>query len=190
MARAARSSEELPELRLVVRRGRGSVGRVVSTRSLAGGGRGAAARDCRTTFGRKHGRAAVRREPVPAAYRVFFRHIGLDPDVVTNADRGGGARADDARRLPLRRTCSRTTADRADRHRCSGVGALRGRDRRPAGGSARAVRVSRSDARPPLRGRAVAAGGPVGRGGRFEAALAVLFGEVPPATRPARRRAV
>jgi DNA/RNA-binding domain of Phe-tRNA-synthetase-like protein len=24
---------------------------------------------------------AVRREPVPAAYRVFFRHIGLDPDV-------------------------------------------------------------------------------------------------------------
>lgn len=25
---------------------------------------------------------AVRREPVPAAYRVFFRHIGLDPDIV------------------------------------------------------------------------------------------------------------
>jgi DNA/RNA-binding domain of Phe-tRNA-synthetase-like protein len=24
----------------------------------------------------------VRREPVPAAYRIFFRHIGLDPDVV------------------------------------------------------------------------------------------------------------
>jgi DNA/RNA-binding domain of Phe-tRNA-synthetase-like protein len=24
----------------------------------------------------------VRREPVPAAYRVFFRHIGLDPDIV------------------------------------------------------------------------------------------------------------
>jgi hypothetical protein len=24
---------------------------------------------------------ALRREPVPAAYRVFFRHIGLDPDV-------------------------------------------------------------------------------------------------------------
>jgi DNA/RNA-binding domain of Phe-tRNA-synthetase-like protein len=24
----------------------------------------------------------VRREPVPAAYRVFYRHIGLDPDVV------------------------------------------------------------------------------------------------------------
>ncbi len=25
---------------------------------------------------------AVRREPVPSAYRVFFRHIGLDPEVV------------------------------------------------------------------------------------------------------------
>ena len=25
---------------------------------------------------------AVRREPVPAAYRVFFRHIGLDPDIL------------------------------------------------------------------------------------------------------------
>lgn len=24
----------------------------------------------------------IRREPIPAAYRVFFRHIGLDPDVV------------------------------------------------------------------------------------------------------------
>ncbi len=25
---------------------------------------------------------ALRREPIPAAYRLFFRHIGLDPDVV------------------------------------------------------------------------------------------------------------
>jgi hypothetical protein len=25
---------------------------------------------------------AIRREPVPAAYRLFFRHIGLDPDIV------------------------------------------------------------------------------------------------------------
>jgi DNA/RNA-binding domain of Phe-tRNA-synthetase-like protein len=32
---------------------------------------------------RFHGARAltIRREPVPAAYRVFFRHIGLDPDV-------------------------------------------------------------------------------------------------------------
>lgn len=25
---------------------------------------------------------ALRREPIPAAYRLFFRHIGLDPDIV------------------------------------------------------------------------------------------------------------
>jgi DNA/RNA-binding domain of Phe-tRNA-synthetase-like protein len=25
---------------------------------------------------------SLRREPIPAAYRVFFRHIGLDPDIV------------------------------------------------------------------------------------------------------------
>jgi len=32
---------------------------------------------------RFHGRRAVelRREPVPAAYRVFFRHVGLDPEM-------------------------------------------------------------------------------------------------------------
>jgi DNA/RNA-binding domain of Phe-tRNA-synthetase-like protein len=38
-------------------------------RELSNGFRGAAA-------------VAVRREPVPSAYRVFFRHIGLDPEVV------------------------------------------------------------------------------------------------------------
>ncbi len=33
---------------------------------------------------RFHGARAVelRREAVPGAYRVFFRHVGLDPDVV------------------------------------------------------------------------------------------------------------
>jgi len=38
----------------------------------------------RTLSNRVRGARAVnlRREPVPAAYRVFFRHIGLDPDVV------------------------------------------------------------------------------------------------------------
>jgi DNA/RNA-binding domain of Phe-tRNA-synthetase-like protein len=30
---------------------------------------------------RGHRAVAARREPVPAAYRLFFRHIGLDPDV-------------------------------------------------------------------------------------------------------------
>jgi len=30
---------------------------------------------------RGSGAVAMRRQPVPSAYRVFFRHIGLDPDV-------------------------------------------------------------------------------------------------------------
>ncbi len=74
----------------------------------------------------------IRREPVPAAYRVFFRHIGLDPDVDAHADRGGGARADAARRLPHRRAARGRAADRAARHRRAGVGARRRRARRAA----------------------------------------------------------
>jgi len=64
---------------------------------------------------RFHGARAlsIRREPVPAAYRVFFRHIGLDPDVhrtpieaaaVDRLLRGGftsGAAVDDALVLAL-----------------------------------------------------------------------------------------
>ncbi len=71
--------QEIPELRLVtaqVRVGRpgslitGSTPEIQDhLRELSNKFRGARA-------------VAVRREPVPAAYRVFFRHIGLDPDVV------------------------------------------------------------------------------------------------------------
>jgi DNA/RNA-binding domain of Phe-tRNA-synthetase-like protein len=71
--------EELPGLRLlslevqVARRGSltGSSPRDIQgrLRELSNRYRGATA-------------VAVRREPVPAAYRVFFRHIGLDPDVL------------------------------------------------------------------------------------------------------------
>jgi DNA/RNA-binding domain of Phe-tRNA-synthetase-like protein len=64
---------------------------------------------------RFHGARAlsIRREPVPAAYRVFFRHIGLDPDVqrtpieaaaVERLLRGGfvsGSAVDDALVLAL-----------------------------------------------------------------------------------------
>jgi DNA/RNA-binding domain of Phe-tRNA-synthetase-like protein len=71
--------QELPELRLVV-----TQARVARPSSLT-------ARSPATIEARLHelsnrfrgARAvAVRSEPVPAAYRVFFRHIGLDPDVV------------------------------------------------------------------------------------------------------------
>ncbi len=51
----------------------------------------------------------ISREPIPAAYRVFFRQVGLDPDLAAHADRGGGARADAARRVPQRRACSTTS---------------------------------------------------------------------------------
>ena len=71
--------EELPGLRLlfadfqVARRG-----------SLTGGSPADIHAQLRELSNRFRGAraVAVRREPIPAAYRVFFRHIGLDPDVV------------------------------------------------------------------------------------------------------------
>lgn len=77
--RARDVEQEIPELRLVLARARvGRPGSVITgstpgvedrLRELSNRFRGARA-------------VAIRREPVPAAYRVFFRHIGLDPDVV------------------------------------------------------------------------------------------------------------
>ena len=87
-------------------------------------------------------RSALRREPMPAAYRVFFRHIGLDPDVAAHADRGGGARAHAARRLPHGRAARRRPADRADRHGRAGVGARRRPASTARSASARAARAS------------------------------------------------
>jgi DNA/RNA-binding domain of Phe-tRNA-synthetase-like protein len=71
--------QELPELRLVVAQAR--AGRPGSV--LAGSPSGIEGRLHELSNRFRGARAvAVRREPVPAAYRVFFRHIGLDPDVV------------------------------------------------------------------------------------------------------------
>jgi DNA/RNA-binding domain of Phe-tRNA-synthetase-like protein len=77
--RARDVEQEIPELRLVLAQARvGRPGSVITgstpgiedrLRELSNRFRGARA-------------VAIRREPVPAAYRVFFRHIGLDPDVV------------------------------------------------------------------------------------------------------------
>jgi DNA/RNA-binding domain of Phe-tRNA-synthetase-like protein len=71
--------EELPELRLLI--DEMQVGRKGSV--TAGSPRDIQGR-LRELSNRFRGAQAVgvRREPVPAAYRVFFRHIGLDPDVV------------------------------------------------------------------------------------------------------------
>ena len=80
----------------------------------------------------RRARVGIRREPVPAAYRVFFRHIGLDPDVertpieaavLERMLRGGfltGGLLEDV------------AADRAARHRRARVGARRRARRRPA----------------------------------------------------------
>ncbi|HEY7935414.1 MAG TPA: phenylalanine--tRNA ligase beta subunit-related protein [Solirubrobacteraceae bacterium] len=66
--------EEFPELHLIAVEIEAEVGSA-SPPSLA--------RQVRQISDRWSGARAInlRREPVPAAYRVFFRHIGLDPDV-------------------------------------------------------------------------------------------------------------
>jgi len=77
--RAREVEQELPELRLVLAQARVGRPRSLTARSPAGvEGR---LRELSNRF-RGARAVAVRREPVPAAYRVFFRHIGLDPDVM------------------------------------------------------------------------------------------------------------
>jgi len=70
--------EELPGLRLLT-----VEARVARHGSLTGGSPPDIQRRLRELSNRMRGATAVavRREPVPAAYRVFFRHIGLDPDI-------------------------------------------------------------------------------------------------------------
>lgn len=77
--RAREVEQELPELRLVVSRAR--VGRPGSVIGRSPAGVEGRLRELSNKF-RGARAVAVRREPVPAAYRVFFRHIGLDPDVM------------------------------------------------------------------------------------------------------------
>ncbi len=77
--RAAEVEEELPGLRLLV-------GDALHARpqALTGDSPPEVRERLRELSNRFRGARAVgiRREPVPAAYRVFFRQIGLDPDVV------------------------------------------------------------------------------------------------------------
>jgi DNA/RNA-binding domain of Phe-tRNA-synthetase-like protein len=69
---------ELPDLRLVSLPARSSL------RSLTGPPPPPVRARLRVLSNRWRGARAinVRQEPVPAAYRVFFRHVGLDPDIV------------------------------------------------------------------------------------------------------------
>jgi hypothetical protein len=77
--RAREVEEELPELQILVTEAEFGGGR-----SLTGDSPREIQNRLRELSNRYRGAQAVamRREPVPAAYRVFFRHIGLDPDVV------------------------------------------------------------------------------------------------------------
>jgi DNA/RNA-binding domain of Phe-tRNA-synthetase-like protein len=77
--RAPEVEEELPELRLLV-----SEVLVARRQPLTAGSPPEIEERMRELSSRIRGARAVaiRREAVPAAYRVFFRHIGLDPDVV------------------------------------------------------------------------------------------------------------
>ena len=118
---------------------------------------------------------AMRQEPIPWAYRVFFRHIGLDPDAdrtpieaaaVDRLIQGGCQLAQPARRR---------AADRAGRDRSSALGARR---RQVQGALAirldadgRAARPRRA-ARPWPAGRLVVAD--------ERSPLAVLFGDLAP----------
>jgi DNA/RNA-binding domain of Phe-tRNA-synthetase-like protein len=77
--RARGVEEELPELQLVL--AEAHVGRKGSVTAGSPPDVQGRLRELSNRF-RGARAVGVRREPVPAAYRVFFRHIGLDPDVV------------------------------------------------------------------------------------------------------------
>ncbi len=76
--RAREVEEELPGLRLLL-----AEVHVARSGSLTGSSPADVQGRLRELSSRFRGARAVglRREPVPAAYRVFFRHIGLDPDL-------------------------------------------------------------------------------------------------------------
>jgi DNA/RNA-binding domain of Phe-tRNA-synthetase-like protein len=76
--RAPEVEEELPALRLLL-----AEVPIARTGSLTGGAPPDVEGRLLEMSNRFRGArgVSIRREPVPAAYRVFFRHIGLDPDI-------------------------------------------------------------------------------------------------------------
>jgi DNA/RNA-binding domain of Phe-tRNA-synthetase-like protein len=76
--RAPEIEEELPQLRIVV-----GDARLPSAGTARGGSPPGVQRRLHDLSNRYRGARAVgvRREPVPSAYRVFYRQIGLDPEV-------------------------------------------------------------------------------------------------------------
>jgi DNA/RNA-binding domain of Phe-tRNA-synthetase-like protein len=177
--RAREVEEELPALRLLL-----AEVNVARGGSLTGASPPDIQARLRELSSRFRGARAVglRREPVPAAYRVFFRHIGLDPDVVRTPIeaavlermlRGGflsGGLLEDVLLIALLDTGVPVWAlDTASLDGPLGI--------RP---SREGESLGRSSRAPPLpAGRLVVADA--------SAALAVLFGEVGPGHRPGAR---
>lgn len=169
--------QELPGLRLLA-----VEARVARRGPLTGGSPPDIRRRLRELSNRMRGAdaVAVRRQPVPAAYRVFFRHIGLDPDVVRTPleaavlermMRGGylsGGLLEDVLRIALLDTGVPVWA--LDAENVEGPLGIRA--------SGEGERLGRSHDAPPLAsGRLVVADG--------SAPLAVLFGELAPGHEPA-----
>jgi len=131
---------------------------------------------------RFRGRRAVelRREPVPAAYRVFFRHVGLDPEVrrtpieeaaivrLVEGGYRGGTVLDDALLLALLETGVPVTA--LDAAAVAGAPGLRltGRGERVGASALPAGRIVLADA---------------------QRALGELFGQIAPEALPGRATA-
>lgn len=177
--RSPELEEELPGLQLMV-----AEVEVARRGSLTGGSPHDIKARLRELSSRFRGARAVglRREPVPAAYRVFYRHIGLDPDVTRTPMeeavlermlRGGFLSAgllDDVLLIGLLDTGVPVWALDSD----SLDGPLGLRPTRQG------ERLGRSASAPPLpSGRLVVADA--------SAAVAVLFGELAPGHRPTAR---
>jgi DNA/RNA-binding domain of Phe-tRNA-synthetase-like protein len=177
--RAREIEEELPSLRLLV-----TELDVLREQPLTGAAPADIRARMRELSSRFRGARAIslRREPVPAAYRVFFRHIGLDPDVVRTPIeaallermlRGGfltGGLLDDVLLIALLDTCVPVWA--LDAQALDGpLGIRPSLEGEPLGSSRDAMLLPA--------GRLVIADA--------ERAVALLFGEVAPSHRPRAR---
>ncbi len=140
--------------------------------------RGGSRSGCAQLSDRVHGASvvAMRTQPIPHAYRAFFRQIGLDPDATRIPSEEAAVARLAARRLSLDRSARGRAADRAGRDGRPGVGAEGGpgRRRRAWHPHDRAAGSGSGPSSEPL-----AAGRLVGRG-RSAASTPLLFGPIAP----------
>ena len=159
---AARAARGVPGAGASLHHGRARVGphRRASSRIACG---------CSPTASPAPQAINLRHQPIPWAYRVFFRHIGLDPDDQRTPGRGARARADEGRGLREPQPARRRADDRDHR-----VGRRRARVRRRPGRRAAGIRPSA----PARSSRAAPASCPPGPSSSptSERPLALLFG--------------